>query len=255
MSRCRVMGALALGLVVSLSDGAKAAEDKGAQPVAVTELPAAVADAVTKLCPEGKITAAKKEADRDDKGQLKEIDFDLEVAMKSGKVHKVEIDATPEGAPKLEESEAHGPVAEADLPAVVIETAKKLCPEGKIGEGERRARFNNGKVECEYEIPLTVTGNQKAELKVGLDAEGALRSTRLTAPTGAADVPKVIAELLNVVSPGATIAEVEKQTEARNDKVRVAFELKLKTADGKSLRADVRLTADGRIRGLEVRED
>lgn len=228
---------------------------EGLQPIPVAELPAAVADTAAKLCPDAKITAAKKEMDLDGEGQLEEIDFELEVTTKSGKSHAIEIDTTPDGKVKLDECNIRGPVVADDLPATVADAAKKLCPEGKMTSGERRARFHGDQVQAEFALKLELAGGKAAEVRVDLAADGSLKQTRVTAPLAVEEVPKSISDVLALLCPGATVAEAEKQTEARGDKVRVEFELKLKTADGKECKADVRMGDDGRIRRIEVQDD
>jgi len=234
---------------------ARAAEDERKKPVPVNELPADVVAVAKKLCPDGEITAAKREEDVDDQGQLQEFDFDLTVTLKSGKVHEVEIDTTPEGKVKPGECDAKGPVAADDLTDAILTAVKRLCPDAKVASGERRATLSKDQAEVEYELQLDLAAGEKAEVTIGLDDAGKVEKTRLKANVPAADVPKAVADALKVIRPGAEIASARKQSETRGDEVRVEYRLELKTADGKAAKANVRLTADGRIREIEVEDD
>lgn len=252
--RWTVVGvALVFALLLAVApDGARAVEKK---PVAVNELPAGVVEAAKKLCPGGEITSAKKEEDVDDQGAVQEFDFEMEVTLKSGKVHEVEVDTTPEGKVKPGECEAKGSVGADDLPAAVAEAVKRLCPDGKVASGERRARLSKDQAEVEYHLKLELAAGEKAEATIGLAGDGKVRQTRLEAPVPPADLPKVVGDSLKVIRPGGRVVSARKHTRAEGDKMRVEYELKLETADGEGLRADIRLTADGRIRRIEVRDD
>ncbi|HUT36929.1 MAG TPA: hypothetical protein VNE39_25830 [Planctomycetota bacterium] len=255
--RTRGLGVLAAAvglalLLVAVPTAVRAEDAKEAVPV--DKLPAEITEAAAKLCPGGTITAAEKETDLDDKGQVVEFDYVLKVTLKSGKVHDVELDTTPEGKVKPSECEAKGPVAPEDLPATVVEAAKKLCPEGKLTSGERSAKFSGDQVEARYEIKIELAGGQTAGVSVNLAGDGTVKETSVEAPVALEEVPKGVVDALKLICPERSVVSAQKNTEARGDKVRVEFELKLRTADGKDCGAEVLLGDDGRIRRIEIKD-
>jgi len=249
-----VVAALGLALVLAVAPSAARAQEEGKKPIPVKELPAVVAEAAKKLCPDGEITSAKKEWDLDAQGKVEEFDYDMKVTLKSGKVHDVAVDTTPEGKVKPGECEARGPVAAEDLPKAVLDAAKRLCPEGQLASGERRARFRGDQVEAEYRLKLGLPGDKAAEVRLRLTADEQVRDTRLDAPVAAKEVPKLVGDVLQLICPGGEVTSARKQTQAEGDRVRVGYELKLKMPDGKAFRASVRVADDGRIRRMEVQE-
>jgi len=241
---------LGVALLAVMSPSAARAED--AEAVAVGDLPASVAEAAKKLCPGAEITAAKKEVDKDDQDQVVEMDFTLTLTLKSGKVHEAELDTKPDGTVKPAECDAKGPVGADDLPAAVADAVKKLCPDGKIASAERKARFRKDEVEAEYDVKLELAEGKAAEVRVRLLGADKVEDTRLTAPVAAADLPKCVIDVLKAACPNAEIASAEKRTEAVGEKVRAEYRLELKAADGKTVKADVRLADDGSLRRLEI---
>jgi hypothetical protein len=244
--------ALVCGLLLAVAS-ARGGENK--KPIPVTEVPADVIKAAEKLCPGGQVTEAVREDDVDDQGDIEEFDFEMKVTVAGGKVHEVEVDTTPDGKVKPSECEARGPVDAADLPAAVADAIKRLCPDGKVASGERRGRLRGEQAEFEYQLKLDLAADEKAEVRIRLAGDGKIRETRLEADVPAADLPKVVGEALKLIRPGGRIVSARKETRSEGEKIRVEYDLKLETADGQGFEADIRLTADGRIRRIEIQGD
>jgi len=244
-----------VGLVLLVAPwGAVAWSAEGLQPIDVKDLPEAVARAAAKLCPGGEITSAKKEIDTNAAGEVREHDYEMEVTLQGGAVHKIEVDTTPEGKVKLDECNAEGPVAADALPAPVAAALKAACPDGKVTKGERTARLRDDGLETRYEFDLSLPPDKEAEVKLTLAPDGTVKSTSLKAPVAVADVPQALADVLKLLRPGTEVAEAEKQEETRGDKKRIEYEITLKLADGKTIEATVRLGDGDLIRRIEIEE-
>jgi hypothetical protein len=248
------MVAVAL-LVAGVSWAAAAQDDEGQRLVPVDELPAGIVEVVKTLCPGGTITTAKREPDTDDDGKVEEIDYEIKVALPSGRLHVVEVDTTPGGKVKPGDCRASGPVTAEDLPKAVAEASKQLCPEGQLVSGEREARFDNDELAVEYKLKLALPGEQTAELRLELDAQEQVRGTRVEAPVAVKDLPKVLVDVLAAACPTGKIVSAEREMRTDEGKARTDYTLKVEAPDGKALKVNVRLTGDGSIRRIEIDED
>ena len=66
------------------------------------------------------------------------------------------------------------------------------------------------------------------------------------------DLPKVIVATVNALFPEGTIVEAEKETETEDGKTVVEYEVKVKTKEGKVVEVEFEMTADGKIKKIEI---